>query len=214
MSKPTFLCPNCNNNSTYTQESSVTLNSQNYMTNKYHVIWRCDVCDNITYKIFNYEKVSQGTYTPPKITYTEDFQYPYGFIPMEQALHEKIAHYLIEAHNCFKIGSLRASSAMCRSTISAICDDFGVSGVDLKEKINSLPLSKRLIEVAKNIKWLGDKTLHNEIDWINFKWKKETVNEMLNFITRIIDDLYTQERKSKELANMVSKTGKSISKIK
>ena len=212
MTKPIFKCPNCNNNSTYSEEVVVELVPGNFNKNKHHLIWRCDVCEQLTYKIVDFTKTFQGTYDPPKIDIKEEFQYPYGFLEIEQDLPKTIADFYSEAYNCFKIGSLRASAAMCRATISAICDDFDTKGEDLKERIDKLPLSSRLHEVAKNIKWIGDKTLHNKVDWAEMNWNNGTIEQMITFINTIISDLYTQERKSKELSSIVSKAGSTILK--
>lgn len=212
MAKQTFICPNCNNSSTYSVESVIYRHPTSSNVNSQHQIIRCDVCDELTYKIINTERNYRGSYSPPELKAEEVYQYPFGFLELEQDLPQSIRDFYIEAYNCYKIGSLRGSAAMCRATISAICDDRKVIGQDLKDRINNLPLSQRLKEVAKNIKWIGDKTLHNEVDWSQANWNKSTIEEVLGFINRIIDDLYTQERKAKELNRIVSKAGQKSGK--
>lgn len=207
MTKQTFVCPNCNNSSTYTVESSISRYSQDANQNFHHLIIRCDVCEEITYKIFQFQRTYKGSYVPPEITNQEKFMYPFGYLQIEQDLSESIKNYYIEAYNCFKIGTLKGSASMCRATLSAICDDKDSQGKDLKERINNLPLSQRLKDVAKNIKWIGDKTLHNGVDWSQAKWDKSTIEKVMGFIARIIDDLYTQERKANELNKVVSRAG-------
>lgn len=205
MSKQIFLCPNCNISSTYSIESKVFLDNMHTSPNQEFLTIRCDTCDKITFKIIAINHISRGQYVPPSISEKEIFQYPYGFINIEPAFPQNITGYYTEAFNSYKTGQLRAAASMCRATISAICDDKKATGEDLKERINSLPLSNRLATVAKNIKWVGDKTLHNELDWAKEDWKPEIIKEVLDFIERIIDDLYTQERKAKELNNSISK---------
>lgn len=205
MRKQVFVCPNCNNSSTFVVEANVSLYARGIYPSFENIILRCDVCGEITYKIIKIEKISQGQYVPSELKTEEKFQYPFGYLYLEEDLPKTIKNFYIEAYNCFKIGALRGSASMCRATISAICDDRKVTGEDLKERINNLPLSQRLQQVAKNIKWVGDKTLHNVIDWSQADWNKNTIEEVLGFISRIIDDLYTQERKANELNSVVSK---------
>jgi len=210
MAKQIFACPSCNNSSTYQIESQISRFKENVSKNFFHFIIRCDVCEEITYKIFEYEKTYKGNYVPPEIKNEEKFQYPFGYLLQEDDLPESIKSYYFEAYECFKIGALKASAAMCRATISAICDDKKVVGDDLGSRIQNLPLSARLKGVAKNIKWIGDKTLHNGINWTEAKWTINTAEEVLSFISRIIDDLYTQERKAKELNKLVSKAASKV----
>lgn len=208
MTREIFLCPNCNNNSTFQVESRVLLEKQGTYPNLIYLTLRCDVCEKVTFKIEENDCISMGDYTPHKFSEKDFFQYPYGFINTEPTLPNNIAGYYSEAFNSYVTGQLRAAAAMCRATISAICDDKKVAKGELKERINRLPLSIRLSLVAKNIKWIGDKTLHNKIDWAMENWKPEIIKEMLDFIERIIDDLYTQERKSKELNNKITTEAK------
>lgn len=206
MTKQTFVCPNCNNSSTFNIESTIYRYSSSTNINFQHNIIRCDVCDELTYKITQTERIYKNN-LPTELKAEETFRFPFGYLNIEQDLPESIKNFYMEAYNCYQIGALRGSAAMCRATISAICDNKGASGQDLKVRINNLPLTQRLKDVAKNIKWIGDKTLHNEIDWSQAKWNKGTIEEALGFIGRIVDDLYTQERKAKELNKVISKLG-------
>ncbi len=123
----------------------------------------------------------------------------------------KVKESLSEAEKCFSVGAKNGCALCLRKCIYAVCDDSEKGqtkksvkneGDDYVDKIEKLfPKSSEFTELAKQIKWLGDKHAHN----INEeKYTNKDVEKALRIMPLIIREIYGSRQEVREVRNALN----------
>ncbi|RSX57739.1 DUF4145 domain-containing protein [Bifidobacterium samirii] len=174
----------------------------------YFVIYKCDRCGypNIAHYA---EPTSDDPYEP--------FE-PFEWIPASATgkqysdVPADVAQAASECYKCFNIGAYRAVVIMARSVLEAIITEkishpANQQGKDktltvkLKDAADAGIIDRRLSDLAKAIKDIGNGATHNIFEEVS----KDEAAYILGFMDLLIEDLYQQEERLKKLANLNQK---------
>lgn len=116
----------------------------------------------------------------------------------------KVKKILNEAELCYSFKSRIGTVACLRTCIYCLCDDrFGKNDEEYTDKIVKLfPEGDEFANLAKQIKWLGDKHLHNDKE---DAYNKEDIEQALEIMPMIIREIYGKIDKVNKVKNALNK---------
>jgi Domain of unknown function (DUF4145) len=131
------------------------------------------------------------------------FQYPPSRISFEaKNVPKNIAGTLKEAIECNANNCHRAAAAMVRRTIEEICEEKGVTGNTLFDRIEALKsqvvIAPALFEAMHDIRFLGNDAVHIELKWFDDVGKEELL-VAIKITKKIIEAIYQSEDLVNEL---------------
>lgn len=131
------------------------------------------------------------------------FQFPPSRIKFEvKNIPEDIVKTLKEAIECHANKCWRAGAAMVRRTLEEICDDKGVEGKDLFDRIEALKsqvvIAPALFEAMHEIRFLGNDAVHIELKWFDDVGEEELL-VAIKLTTKIIEAIYQSDDLLNEL---------------
>ncbi len=193
----TFKCPHCGAMSTF----SCVFSARGKHDEVFYPIsvWSCHYCDRgifLKHSPTEYRHVAESSVEI-------DVIFPSNEPNVDERVPGGIAADFIEAAKCLNISAYKASVVMARRAIQKMCLNLGADKTKkLFQQIDELKKSGKLhsdlADMATEIRFLGNDGAHPENDGLD-EINQEDAQEILNFTSELLDDLYIRPEKVKAM---------------
>jgi len=114
----------------------------------------------------------------------------------KEGMPEMLASLFQECMSCYQSGYYRASGIMLRRCLEEICDEKGIRGGVLHDRLKALKdkidVPQKLFNILFDLKALGNDAAHVELRSFD-KIDDEEIGLAIEIFKKVIDDLYQQE---------------------
>lgn len=180
-----------------------------YVCNEHYHICECKGCNNIVflYEFYDleggYPLENNGWHVPKNSSIYPDERDRLFYIENIYDIPVGLREIYKETIDAYKNKSYILSSVGCRAIIEVYCNELGIEGTNLENKISNLrkqgEICKSDEEILHGIRFLGNDAVHD-----NYKPKKEALGITMKILSEMLNKKYTYTNQAKRHLDVLS----------